>query len=284
MSQGRGVTTLLVDGTNIFRRAASVSDGSPDTALHIFTKMLARYVREVGPSRVMVCWDLGKSEYRTNITADYKANRKPSGHGETWEYAVRFLAAAKIDQAYRLGVEADDLIANLSQRSWLAPCVILSADKDLLQLIGPTVTQIRPDPRSDDEVWDEDRVVEKFGCQPRHLASVMALMGDSGDNIHGVPRVGVKTAVKDLGAHRWDLDRLVNHSPRYHEHRSLIYMNLLLVDLVGHPVPGLESIADPGDFAPTESGDPEWSRLSEICREHGLSEIRSLIEQDALWR
>lgn len=274
------MTTLLVDGPNIYRRAASVSGDDPGKALHIFIKSLARYTRDVNPDHMLVCWDLDGSQVRRAIYPDYKANR-PTGQGASWSEATSFLAAAGIEQVMVQGFEADDLIgAVVIRHRWLAPFVILSGDRDLLQLVGDEVTQIRPGTNVPDERWGPAEVEAEFGCHPSHYAIVKAVMGDKGDNIDGVPRVGIKTAVKDLKAQGWSLDHLLA-SDKYREHRQVIQRNLALVDLSHHSA--VLGIPPPGPFSPTRRGSVEWPVLAEFCEQHDLNDVASLLGQDALW-
>jgi len=141
--------------------------------------------------------------------------------------------------------------------------------------------QIRPDPNSNDEVWNCDRVMEKFGCRPDQLAMVLALAGDTSDGIDGVPRVGVKTAVKDLSACGWSIDHLLD-IPKYAPHRQLILRNLDLIDLRNRAAPVI-GLKEPTPFSPTKHGDDGWDDLLEFCLDHRLVTLKQMLEQRALW-
>lgn len=274
------MTTLLVDGPNIYRRAASVSGDDSAKALHIFIKSLARYTRDVDPSNMLVCWDLDGSAVRRTIYPAYKANRS-SGGGSSWDDAVAFLGVAGICQAQVRGFEADDLIgAAILRHRWLAPFTILSGDRDLLQLVGAEVIQIRPGTNVPNETWGPSEVEQEFGCPPGHYVAVKAVMGDKGDNIEGVPRVGIKTAVKDLKAAGWSLDHLLA-TDKYQPHRDTIQRNLALMDLGHHS--GVLPIPPPPAFDPVRPGHPEWDHLVRFCRAHDLNDVAALLSQDALW-
>ncbi len=290
--------TLLVDGTNILMRslkaaqgshmALSNADGVPTSALTIFINSLSKYVRQVAPDSMVVCWDGGRSEYRVAIYDGYKADRHhaPDDEKDTaFALAKEFLALSGIHQAERKGYEADDLIAYYWKM--LGPfandVVILSGDKDMLQLVSARVTQIRPDPQADDEVWDVVRVLEKFGCHPAFYGLVLALMGDKSDGIPGVPRVGLKTAVKDLSAADWNIEALIESGPsRYAEHAEVIRRNINLVELRSHRPPGL-LLEPPPKVAFTDPGSLLWPDLLDFLARYELNMAKYHLIEGSLW-
>lgn len=242
----RTIKTLVVDGTNILVRgikameahgATLSSHGVSTGPLMVFINSMSRYVREENPDRVVVCWDGGRSTYRTGVYAAYKAARHERSGDETAHFALakEFLSLANIHHIERAGVEADDLVASYCRQSEVNErVVILSGDKDFLQLLNGWTEQIRPG--SNNERWTANRVRSELGCKPEHLPMVMALTGDSGDGVPGVPGFGQKTAVKALSEHDWNLTSLLNTNEakwakKIAGHYDQVAIALSLVDL-----------------------------------------------------
>lgn len=280
--------TLLVDGNNCLVRSIKAmertnlsSHGVPTGAVLTFINMLSRYVKEVEPTHVVVCWDGGVSTFRRSIFSGYKAARPERTHEHDmtpFALAKEFLSLANIHHVEHPGVEADDLVAAYCNRR-LDPVVILSGDKDFLQLLedeGPApVSQIRPG-TGVEETWTAKRVEHEMECKPAYIPKVMALTGDSGDGIPGVPGFGTKTAVKALIAHDWNLGKLVyTDDPKWAKKvggfHDLIALNLRLVNLREPmfvldvpPLPRFEPTPPPGALAPTLLGFLERWELASV--------------------
>jgi DNA polymerase-1 len=173
----------------------SSPSGEPTHAVHGTVTMLERLVRERRPALFAVAMDSGRDTFRRDIYAEYKAHRPPAppdlaGQLARCEEVVRAFDVACFKEPR---VEADDLIATAVRRGREQGLrtVVVAADKDLMQLVGPDVL-----------LWDtmRDRVMgpaevtERFGVEVSQLGDLLALMGDSSDNIPGVPHVGPKTA------------------------------------------------------------------------------------------
>lgn len=250
---------MAVDGTNVMVRSLMVApdlsvDGEPTGALTVFINTIVRYVREQAPTHLVVCWDKGGSAYRTRVFAQYKANRvQPTQEQDDARHLLRdqtrrFLDAAGIAQAIEEGVEADDLIAHYWRRRMLwrwDEFVILSGDKDLLQLVdSEDVWQVRPG--VDPLVWGQYTIEAKFGCYGQRLTMAKALAGDAGDGVPGVSRVGMKTAVKLLSKHDWSWGATVA-DPKIEPHREAAEMSLRLVGLRERRV----DVGRPPDPTPT---------------------------------
>ena len=180
----------------------SSPSGEPTGAVHGMVNMLERMVRERSPRLMAVALDAGRDTFRREIYPEYKANRPPSPDDlrsqlRRCEEIVLSYHAAIYKQE---GVEADDLIATVVRRArqQALKVVIMAADKDLMQLVGDDVM-----------LWDtmRDRVIgppeveERFGVRVDQLHDLLALMGDTSDNIPGVPSVGPKTAMELLKAY-----------------------------------------------------------------------------------
>jgi DNA polymerase-1 len=193
----------LVDGSGyIFRAFYAVAplttkSGFPTNALFGFTKMLKKLIEQAQSEYVVVVFDSGRETFRKELYADYKANRTEPPE----ELKQQFPFFPKIAEALGLpiftlpGYEADDIIGTLSHKIREAgdESVIVSADKDFMQLIGAGVS-----------IWDtmndrqiaEPEVKLKFGVAPDQVADILALIGDSSDNIPGLSGVGPKTAAQ----------------------------------------------------------------------------------------
>lgn len=193
---------LMVDGhAYAYRsfhaiRSLQSPTGVPTNAIFGFIKALARMRAQVKPTHLAVIWDGGLHEERTGEHPDYKAHRPPMPEslGDQIEALVGYLGAAGVTSLRQEGIEADDWIATLARRVAPAmPVVIASADKDFLQLVGPRVGLLNPNDKTEKIVTAED-VQAKTGVEPGQVVDWLSLIGDSVDNIPGVPGVGPKTA------------------------------------------------------------------------------------------
>ncbi len=193
----------LVDAMSNIHRAyhaiqrLSTSAGRPTNAIYGFVTMLRKMLREHGPDYLAVAWDGPERTVRHDAYTEYKANRPVMAD----DLASQLPAIRQILEAYRIpvlelsGYEADDVIGTLAKKASAMgfDVVIVTADKDMLQLVGPNVRVFHT---GREKFLDETGVREFFGVEPHQVADVLALMGDSVDNIPGVPRVGEVTAKK----------------------------------------------------------------------------------------
>ncbi len=193
----------LVDGTAYIHRAyhaispLSTANGLPTHAVYGFTTILRRILRERDPSCLAVAFDTRGPVFRHRLYPSYKANRPPMPD----DLAVQIPYIRRIVQAYNIlclehdDLEADDLIASVTKQLTARGCrvMIVSGDKDLLQLVSDTVSRWEP---MNDRLMDPAAVKKKYGVNPEQLLDYFALTGDSADNIPGVPGVGPKTAQK----------------------------------------------------------------------------------------
>lgn len=283
-------TLLAVDANNLLIRAVRAMDhvdlaanGVNTGPLTVFVNMLSRYVREVEPDFLVLCWDGGRSSYRLSVWSEYKIKR--TGHDDEVDQhfvmAKEFLSLCAIHHVRIDGVEADDLVASYC-RDFNGRSVILSGDKDFLQLLGDDTVQIRP--TGGDELWTQERVLEKLGCTPENLPYVKALAGDSSDGIPGVPRIGSKTACKLLALHDWDIERLLNSTHRLLEgQREVVLRNLKLVDLRS-PLPGLVAVVAPPRFEPTDLSGIFLPELLRFLSRYHLTTIKERLVAGALWK
>lgn len=202
--QGREpVRLLLVDGHAYAYRAFHAirslngPDGAPTNAIYGFVKMLAKLRESLRPTHLAVIWDGGLAAERTAAHPDYKAQRPamPEGLARQLDEIGAYLSAAGIASWCRDGVEADDWIAVAARRAAMAGAqvVIASSDKDFMQLVSPSIGLVNPNDKTE-RIWTDAEVMAKSGVQPGQIVDWLSLVGDSVDNIPGVPGVGPKTA------------------------------------------------------------------------------------------
>ncbi len=196
----------IIDGSAYIYRAyhaiapLSNSKGVPTHAILGFINMVNRLVREKQPAYLAIAFDSRGPVFRHELYDQYKANRPPMPEDLSSQipYIKRFVAAANILMLEEQEVEADDIIASIVKK--FTPLghkvVIVSGDKDLLQLVSPEVVMWDP---MKDKVMDQQAVRQKYGVGPDQLLDLFALIGDSSDNVPGVPGIGPKTANKLIG-------------------------------------------------------------------------------------
>ncbi|MCJ7546631.1 MAG: DNA polymerase I [Deltaproteobacteria bacterium] len=194
---------FLIDGSSyIFRaffaiRGLSTAKGLPTNAAFGFTSMLLKVLRDHKPDGVAVVFDTKKPTFRHKLYADYKANRPtmPDDLAAQIPYIKKIVEGFRIPALEKEGYEADDLIGTVAKKAEQdgLEVVIVSGDKDLLQLVSDRVTAL-------DTMKDSHKglreVKERFGVPPERLPDIMGLSGDSIDNIPGVRGIGEKTAVE----------------------------------------------------------------------------------------
>jgi DNA polymerase-1 len=175
--------------------------GEPTNAIFGFIKMLAKMRAALAPSHLLVVWDGGLSAERLAALPEYKAQRPamPADLAVQMDELVAYLGAAGVASFCEDGVEADDYIACAARRAVKsgAEVVIASADKDFMQLVSPRIGLLNPHDKTE-TVWTAEQVRAKTGVNPGQIVDWLALIGDSVDNIPGVPGVGPKTAAELL--------------------------------------------------------------------------------------
>ena len=232
-----GGRLLIVDGHAYayraffaIRKLNSPVTGKATNAIYGFIKMLAKMQATLRPTHLAVVWDGGLAAERTALLPEYKEQRAPMPDdlGEQLDQIVDFLRASEIHSYCRDGVEADDWIATLARQAERAgfQVVIASSDKDFMQLVSPQIGLLNPHDKSE-KIWSSEDVKNKTGVEPRQIVDWLSLIGDTVDNIPGVPGVGPKTAA-DLLRQFDSLDNLLNHMSevksfrlRYNLERSL---------------------------------------------------------------
>ncbi|WP_036283498.1 DNA polymerase I [Methylocystis sp. ATCC 49242] len=229
---GRGSHVFLVDGSSFVFRAyfQSIrqdakynyrSDRLPTGAVRLFCAKILQFVREgaagVKPTHLAIIFDKSEKSFRKEIYPEYKAHRPDPPEDLVPQFplmraAVRAFGLTPIEQDL---YEADDLIATYAEqaRKKGADVLIVSADKDLMQLVGPGVTMYDPASGAREErLITEAEVVDYFGVPPEKVVDVQALAGDSTDNVPGAKGIGVKTAAQLINEYG-DLDTLLEKAP-----------------------------------------------------------------------
>jgi DNA polymerase-1 len=198
----------LIDGSAYIYRAyhaiapLSNSRGMPTHAVLGFINIIKRIIRERKARYLAVAFDSKGKVFRHELYDEYKANRPPMPEDLSVQipYILQFVEAAGIPVLKEKGVEADDLIASaavcLSEAG--SKVIIVSGDKDLMQLVGENVVMWDP---MKDKTMTQNEVEKKFGVPVNSLLDTFALMGDSADNIPGITGVGPKTAEKLIVTH-----------------------------------------------------------------------------------
>lgn len=286
--------TVVIDGNNLAMRSLFAmrghqtvlsSHGENTGPLLVFARMLDRYARFTQPDKLVVCWDSSGESWRQMVDGTYKANRpaKPdddeSEKRETFALVKRWLALNNVFTIGLANYEADDLIAGFARdgaksgdKIW-----IISGDKDLLQMVeGDLVVQIRPTSgmSPEEELWNEARVLAKFGAARAELTLINCLTGDTSDNIPGLHGIGPKKAATLVQASQGRVAELVENE-RCREHRDRIYTNLTLMDLRDPPLrPSLPLLPD---FRPTSHESIGWQALQGFLREYQLASLLEMV-------
>ncbi|MBI4940230.1 MAG: DNA polymerase I, partial [Actinobacteria bacterium] len=195
----------------------STSTGQVTNAVYGFTSMLINVLRDEQPDHVAVAFDVSRKTFRSEQYAEYKANRSASPAEFSGQVALikEVLAALRVPTLEKEGYEADDIIATLTKEARRQDFEVLisTGDRDSLQLVEDHVTVLYP-VRGVSELirMTPDVVEERYGVRPERYPDVAALVGESSDNLPGIPGVGNKTAAKWLATYG-DLDGIVAHAP-----------------------------------------------------------------------
>lgn len=209
---------VLIDGSGYIFRAffalppLNRPDGLPVGAVYGFSQMLHRLMVDMPQDDLVVIFDAGSQTFRNELYADYKANRDAPPP----ELVPQFPLVREAARAFGLpvlemdGYEADDLIATYARmgREVGQEVLIVSSDKDLMQLIQPGIAMYDP---MKARAIDDEEVMTRYGVTPDKVGDLLALAGDSSDNVPGVPGIGPKTAAQLLNAYG-DLETLLNRA------------------------------------------------------------------------
>lgn len=291
--------TYLVDASSFIFRAyyglnnsLKAPDGTPTHATYGFLNMILPLISDVHAKSSVLIWDRPEPGFRHEIFEDYKANRgvPPEDLGLQIDNAKKGSQLLGIQQFDAKGYEADDIIASMIRKFPEHKFVVVTGDKDLLQLVG-------------DQVWcwdtmkdkwsNVDEAKEKFGVHPDLIPDVQALCGDSVDNIPGVPGVGIKTATQ-LISHFGDLDTVLKEATKRWASDELkkiktdplkgkkieniatnidkAKLSLKLVSL-SHKAPVPKNIED------LHVEKPNWQSLQDYCEHLGFNRLLSRLKK-----
>lgn len=212
---------ILIDGSSWLFRAFhalpllnSPITGQPTGAIFGMGNMLRRLLKDYAPERICVVFDPPGPTFREKIYAEYKANRDETPEDLKGQFApiMDMIAGMGLPVLQMGGVEADDVIGTLAKQGEAAglDVLIVTSDKDMAQLVNARVHMLDT---MKNRRMDPAGVVEKFGVPPERIIDMLALMGDTSDNIPGVPGVGPKTAAKWLTEYG-SLDALVTNADK----------------------------------------------------------------------
>ncbi len=217
---------VLIDGPNYVFRAfhavkhnLSNSKGEPTNAVFGYVQMLRGILKDLSPTHVAVIFDPKGGTFRNEMYAEYKAHRPPMPEDlvPQWQPVFDVTDAFNISRICVENYEADDVIATLAKQAeakdW--DVTIVSTDKDLMQLVSANVWML--DTMRHKE-YGIDEVKEKWGVEPVRVHDLLALAGDSADNIPGVPGIGPKTALDLLNTYG-DLEGVLEHAPEIKQNK-----------------------------------------------------------------
>ena len=205
---------IIVDGSSYLYRAYYAlphlknKNGQHTGAIFGVTNMINKLLNDYTPKYLSIVFDARGKNFRHELFSEYKANRKsmPVELSEQVEPILEFIKHMGINLIQYPNVEADDVIASLvNTHSENSKIMISSGDKDLAQLVNKNVTLINS---LDGKELDENGVVSKFGVHPSQIKDYLTLVGDTSDNIPGVPKIGPKTAVTLLKEYK-SLDNIL---------------------------------------------------------------------------
>ena len=209
---------IIIDGSSYLYRAfyalpnLKTSSGLNSGAIHGFANMLNRILNEYSPKYLVMVFDAKGKNFRHDIYDEYKANRNsmPAELSEQTGAIINLVEALGVMVIQQKGVEADDVIASIARQIKIenSKTIISSGDKDLAQLVDENTILMN---NFDSKVLDVEGVKEKFGVRPSQIFDYLCLVGDTSDNIPGVPKVGPKTAVTLLEQYN-DLDNIIKNS------------------------------------------------------------------------
>lgn len=275
---------LAVDGTALAFRAffaiRNLTDdlGRPSGALYGYLASLLRALEELPHDHVVVAWDRSEPTFRAEIDPEYKANREDLDEDLRMQFpwlreATDLLGIRSIDMPR---FEADDILATLAVKGaamgWEVE--VYTSDKDLAQIVGPHVWQIPPPKQGDSMVkLGPAEIEEKYGLPPGRMAEWQALVGDSTDNIKGMPGVGPKRATTLLQKYP-SLDEVLERGPQ--EEKGKLAENLgnfkeqvaLALQLVT-----MRTDLELGSYEEFGQVDPDFPGLASFCQDHSLNTL-----------
>jgi DNA polymerase-1 len=280
---------ILLDGyAHVYRsfyaiRELSDDQGEPTNALYGMVRLLLKIDEDMPSSLGVMTFDKGKCARRLAIRPEYKATRSPMPDALRQQVpaireAVALLGWPILEWE---GHEADDLIAGIVANRGSHPVRILSGDKDLAQLVTPEVTLTMPGGKGTWSDLGPAEVTEKYGVPPEAVRDYLALVGDTSDNIAGVPGVGAKTAAKLL-AQFGSIDGILANLPSVGNPR----VRQALADSPDRLLANRELTALQLDLPPEWTSPdalrrrtPDWRGLLELAQRRGFKSLEGLFRK-----
>lgn len=270
-------SVYLIDGHALLYRAfyaiqdLSTSKGMPTNAIYGFLNMLRKIIREHEPEIMAVAFDMKAPTFRQKKYEEYKVHRKPMPDN----LIPQVPKIKEIIEAYGIkicqmeGYEADDIIATLAKRAEKKgyDVTIVTGDKDALQLVDEKIRVLSPH-TTGDKIYDSDEVKNKYGVEPKEMTDLMALIGDTSDNVPGVKGIGKVTASKLIneygsveGVYK-NIDKISSESVRKKltEGKEMAQLSRELVELV-------EDVPVKLDIERSTMEEPDLEQLAEIYKE-----------------
>ncbi|MBW9108680.1 DNA polymerase I [Microbacterium trichothecenolyticum] len=212
MTDSAKPTLLVVDGHSLAYRAFyalpvdnfSTKDGQHTNGIYGFLAMLINLIKAEKPTHLAVAFDTSRQSFRTREYTEYKANRSetPSEFKGQIPLLQDCLAAMSIQVLQQEDIEADDILATLATQGAAEGFQVLvcSGDRDTIQLVNDDITLLYPNVQGVSQLkrYDRQAVIDRYGVPPEQYPDIAALVGETSDNLPGVPKVGEKTAVKWL--------------------------------------------------------------------------------------
>lgn len=196
---------VLIDGNSILYRAffalppLALPDGRYTNAVYGFANMIVKTIQDIQPSHMVVAFDVSKHTFRNDIFSEYKATRKPMPNElrSQIEPVKELLRKMNIKILEKEGLEADDVLGTITKRFSDKECIIVTGDRDTLQLISDkTKIYFTKKGLTDIKVMGLDEFHEEYGIEPEGIVDLKAFQGDTADNIPGAQGVGPKTALE----------------------------------------------------------------------------------------
>ncbi|MXW00025.1 MAG: DNA polymerase I [Holophagales bacterium] len=279
----------LIDGySTIFRafyaiRGLSTSTGEPTNAIYGFINILRKLLREEEPPLLGIALDVGRATVRTEAYAEYKANRAPMPE----DLKAQMPAIRRAIEAFRIPIleleryEADDVIGTLGRKAQDAgyEVTIVSADKDLFQLVGDRVSLLHT---GREKTYDPALVEQDFGVPPGQVVDVLALVGDKVDNVPGVPGIGQKgaqTLIREYGnlqallAAASELKRKAyREGLQEHADQALLSRELVTIHT---------DLDVPFEPEALKMESPDYEALADLCREFEFWSLLKELESES---
>ena len=282
---------MILDGSSLMFRAfyalplLTSPQGEYTNAVHGFSNMLVKMLQEYTPDRMVVAFDKSRQTFRTEMYADYKGTRDKTPEEFSLQVPIlrEFLKAWGIPFIELDRYEADDIIGTLATAAEADggfETLIVTGDRDALQLVGPNVKVLFTKKGiSEIAVFDEATFRESYGFEPHRLIDLKGLMGDSSDNIPGVPGVGEKTARKLLAEYE-SLEGVYEHigeisgkklAERLRENKEQAKLSKRLATIDCHA---------PLQFSPEEYAiRPDREAFFAFCARYGMNSARKGFEK-----